>query len=237
MKVLSHARSEIGSVRDRNEDAVLDSPSIGVFAVADGVGGLGRGDEASSMTLHLLEMAAHQGIADRVALLDSISDINRRVYAAGRKADSSPGMACTLTCLLILGETAIIAHVGDSSAYRVRAGGLQLLTEAHTMAAHLNKNRHPGDTRPLPGYYDNMLTRCIGLPGDVEIDCVEFSLLPEDRILLCSDGITKVLAADFLKASCIDSATPKDWISRLHKAVVSAGAPDNLSSVAVFRLS
>lgn len=237
MKLVSYAKTETGNVRARNEDAVLNSSACQLYAVADGIGGLQRGDEASSMTLHLLEMAAHEGMSGKAALTRCIQEINRKVYETGKKGDLSPGMGCTLTCLMIEQESAVIAHVGDSSAFRIRAGGIQLLTEAHTMAAHLNRNRHPGDTRPLPGYYENMLTRCIGLPGDIDIDCQEFSLLPEDRILLCSDGITKVLSSDFLKISCIDSATPKDWVHRLHKAVLAAGAPDNLSSVAVFRMN
>ncbi|MCD8482712.1 MAG: protein phosphatase 2C domain-containing protein [Verrucomicrobia bacterium] len=231
MKLVSHALSECGCVRSRNEDAVLACQETGIFAVADGIGGLSRGDEASAMTLHLLETAAHKGIHDLNALIDCVRKINTQVYDAGKQPNGYPGMGCTLTCLLVCGDRAFIAHVGDSSAFRLRAGGLQLLTDEHTMAAQINRDRGTHDAVSMPRHFKHMLTRCIGLPGQLEVDGLEFSLQPEDKILLCSDGITKVLEASAIKSAGMESKTPRDWVHKLHRKVQQAGAPDNLSSV------
>jgi protein phosphatase len=186
------ARSEIGCDRDDNEDAALCRPHL--VAVADGMGGLPGGEVASNLTISLLD-AAYTG-----ASVEELEAIVRAANAAigerARAAAELTGMGTTVCAagLTSAGELAVV-NVGDSRAYLLRDGALQLLTDDHTITAELVRQGQLAASE-APGHpLRNVLTRVLGagLPT-VDVDRSVHRVVPGDRLLLCTDGLVKTVA-------------------------------------------
>src|SRR5215207_8501494 len=132
MMVRVGAASDIGRVRERNDDSYLvDAP---LFAVADGMGGHKGGDVASQLALETIETGFRQGKGD---LAQQIRDANAVVFDRSQSDSAVRGMGTTLTAVVVAGTSALIAHVGDSRAYLLRAGDLRQLTDDHTLVARM----------------------------------------------------------------------------------------------------
>jgi protein phosphatase len=198
------AKSDVGRVRGRNEDSVRVDESLGIALVADGMGGHRAGDQAS-------KLVADDVFSRLQALFDpkggnSLSDLGGRMAEAVRKADqlvraagradrTLEGMGTTLTVLLVerRSERFVIAHVGDSRAYRLRSGTLEQLTRDHTWiweqveAGRITRDQAWGHP------HANFITQALGLDGPAEPDVMESLARPGDVFLLCSDGLTGML--------------------------------------------
>lgn len=199
--------SQVGG-RANNEDAILvhelaaspDLPAGGwVLAVADGMGGAADGEVASSLAIQTLESIFSQGAQPDAALVlkQAYRQANEAVYAAGGEGDSRPGT--TLVSAVVRGKYVTIANVGDSRAYLMRANQLTQITQDHSVVAEqvAAGTLAPEEERTSP--QRNMLTAAIGTQPQLErrLPAIyELVLLPEDRLLLCSDGFYDVLNSD-----------------------------------------
>jgi protein phosphatase len=229
------AQTDIGNVRRENQDRWLARPEDGLFAVADGMGGMRGGSEAATAALLALE---DEFIRHAPATAESwealVRKINDRVWQRGLVINPIGGIGTTLTLLHFTADGVTVVHVGDSACFLVRAGKLTQLTDDHTVAAEAERRIARGlPAEPQP-WAEHILTRCIGQPILDGIDVSSATIQPGDRFLLCSDGITKVLD-DRTIASCLKSpATPDETASLLIAATLDAGAPDNATGIAVF---
>jgi serine/threonine protein phosphatase PrpC len=232
LRLTSHGLTHIGLVRQRNEDALLDRPDLGIWAVADGMGGHEAGDFASASIVTTLGALEPPG--DLGALVDAAAAELVAVDAALRARAATLGptavIASTVVALFAgVGEFACL-WAGDSRLYRWRAGALRRLTTDHSKVQEMVE---AGLLRPEAAArhpYSNIVTRSIG-GGRLEFGRLRDTVLPGDRFLLCSDGLTNVVG-DSEIAEELAAAPPRE-AARLRDHVLARGAPDNVTIVIV----
>lgn len=232
---MSYGKTHSGSVRDENQDALLLDDQHRLYAVADGLGGLKAGAQASRTAMRHLQYLL-QEFALRESPLDLqgfVGHINSHVYAEGREIGGEGGMGTTLTILHLHGGVARIAQVGDSAAFLWRRGELRRVSSVHTMAEEVLAGGHVTRGR-LPEVYYHTLTRCIGALPEVEADVVEIPLEVGDRFLLCTDGLTKVFSEAELEMALATARRPQELVNRWFEEALSRETPDNLTAIAVF---
>jgi serine/threonine protein phosphatase PrpC len=179
--------SHPGRRRRRNEDAFVVSPPL--FAVADGMGGAKAGEIAS----RLAAAAVREEEADRVDVGELIREANRRVFERARDDASASGMGTTMTVALVEDDHVTIGHVGDSRAYRLRAGELEQLTEDHSLVAELVRSGRLSPEEAEMHPQRSVITRALGTEADVDVDTFNVDAQPGDVFLLCSDGLTTMV--------------------------------------------
>jgi PPM family protein phosphatase len=233
MQRLSHAESHCGPVRARNEDAVWHDDARGLYAVADGVGGLPDGALASRRAVECLHAwcDAHPTLPfDFEAAFQGVNDT---LVAEGRARHPGLGMGTTLTVASLDAGRLHLAHVGDSAAYLLRRAKLHRLTQEHTRAADLR--RQSGRRLPhLPSDYDHVLTRCVGQDSPLQVDILDLDLEPGDRLLLCTDGLSKVIGEGDFQECLLRPRTPRGSVVELVNLALERGGPDNITLVAIF---
>jgi PPM family protein phosphatase len=229
MRVRVGAASDIGRVRERNDDSYLIEHPL--FAVADGMGGHRGGDVASSLALETLKdrFSEREG-----SLTEVVREANRAVYERSRSDRAVAGMGTTLTAAVLDGNRVRLVHVGDSRAYLFRADELSLLTEDHTLVHRMVLSGELSQAEAERHPHRSVLTRAIGVDGGVEVDELEVELRPGDRLLLCSDGLTGMVGDDSIRAVLESTAgQPQQAVDRLVEAANAAGGIDNITALLV----
>ncbi|HET9258936.1 MAG TPA: Stp1/IreP family PP2C-type Ser/Thr phosphatase [Acidimicrobiia bacterium] len=218
--------SHQGMVRDNNEDAVFptssgDAQDRALVIVADGMGGHVAGEVASRIAINV---AASSDLdpSDRVAAG------NRAIREEVAREPSLEGMGTTMTLLSIEDETATVGHIGDSRAYLLRDGEFTQLTDDHTVAAEYVAIGQLDPSEAARHPQRHMLTRTLGLTRFVNVDEYKFDVAPGDRILLCSDGLTEMVADDAIAAIVADR-TPEEAVWALVELANEAGGVDNIT--------
>jgi len=188
------ALTDVGLRRRGNEDRFAIDPELGLCLVADGMGGHSAGQVASALAAEtvLASLRERKGSEASASekLRGALEDANSAIYQAARQNSEYAGMGTTVVALLVEGERAALAHVGDSRAYRLRGGRIRQLTDDHSVVGELLR-RHEitaDDARDHP--HRHMLTRALGVRGHVQPDLAELTLARGDHFLLCSDGLT-----------------------------------------------
>ncbi|HET6334811.1 MAG TPA: Stp1/IreP family PP2C-type Ser/Thr phosphatase [Polyangiales bacterium] len=209
-------KTDVGRVRDGNEDSFLVDENIGLFIVADGMGGHAAGEVASNVAVHtcrdtiwkerelLDKFESGVDTATRQDVLrvmeQSVQNACTAVFAEAQKDPSKRGMGTTLVVLLVIGTRGFIAHVGDSRIYLVRADSVHQLTEDHSLINELLKRGRLNPEQIAKLNMKNAVTRAVGVYESVEVDTLDFDVLAGDRFLLCSDGLSEyVQPNDLLK--------------------------------------
>jgi PPM family protein phosphatase len=230
MNVRVGARTDVGRVREGNEDSfMVHSP---LFAVADGMGGHQGGEVASKLALETLGRLALQDSSDTAPdLADAVREANRAVL---EKASTDPGlhgMGTTLTAVVAGGNRVFLAHVGDSRAYLLRDGRMEQLTEDHTVVEGLVQEgrltRQEAEIHPQR----SILTRALGVDGDIEVDEGSQDVRPGDRLLLCSDGLTGMVPEAEIQRILSELEDPQRAADALVDAANDAGGQDNITAV------
>lgn len=224
----------MGRVRSRNEDALLQRPARAVLAVADGMGGHAAGDIASRIAVDVADDRSAHIPGDDVAgyLEETVREAHQAILRAAEADPELEGMGTTLTLLWIEpgAETGVIAHVGDSRAYRWRAGLLEQLTRDQTWVQQQVDAGllSPESARDHP--FSSMLTCALGIDsGDLDIQIVDADPRPDDLFLLCSDGLTARLTDDELRSILHEHPDLEDAAGALVDAANEAGGPDNIT--------
>jgi len=232
MITASFGLSEKGAVREENQDSYLLDAENGIFAVADGLGGLPNGSRASRMALDVLHHKLME--ASSCPLGTTIGEVNEETRTVGYQLDGN-GFGTTLTMMKVLpgSDRMAIAHIGDSAAYLVRNGVVQVLTEEHTLAARMVADEWAHACEAIPASAHHTLTQCIGQDLYIDPQITEISLQESDRIFLLTDGVTKPMSESQLyEALLLD-----DSIERICQALTFrieiAGSPDNYTIVAL----
>lgn len=228
MRTRVGATTDIGQVREGNEDAILiDDP---LYAVADGMGGHRGGEVASNLALQTVEQmfAERQG-----TLTEQVERANRAVFERSQSDRDVSGMGTTLTAALIEGGAVRLAHVGDSRAYLFRGGKLQLLTEDHTLVHRMVVEGEITETEAENHPHRSVLTRALGVEGDVRVDETNVEVQEGDRLLLCTDGLTGMLSEDQIESILQDVRDPQEAVDRLVREANRAGGIDNITAVII----
>ncbi|MFC2037677.1 protein phosphatase 2C domain-containing protein, partial [Chloroflexota bacterium] len=255
VQLLVGQRSDAGQVRELNEDSLLvlamaptyeslSAPALGLFSVADGMGGHEGGEVASRLALQVLaqevlrtiisseladDLAPEQAI---IAQLEKATiAANDAVYLARQKRDND--MGTTLTSALIRNDQLFLAHVGDCRAYRWNSDGLQQLTTDHSLVASMVAS---GQAQPDEIYthpHRSVIYRCIGDQPVVEVDTSVVSLAAGDRILICSDGLWEMIRNEGIQDVMLQEADPQAACDRLVKHANMAGGEDNISVIVI----
>lgn len=187
--------SDIGLVREKNEDAFLIDEDQGFFLVCDGMGGHRGGQVASHMAVQTIKqsMDGFSPANAKQRLIHAIEEANRAVLKAGLENENLFEMGTTITAAVIKGSQLIVANVGDSSVFLIRNDTIRKITRDHTLAEEMLANGilEPGEMRNSA--YNHILTRALGIDEEVEIDIFIEDIMPGDIILMCSDGLTDML--------------------------------------------
>ena len=229
------AKTDIGHVRRENQDRWLARHDDGLFAVADGMGGMPYGGEAAAEAIAALEEffvsmpPAHAGAWRDLALR-----VNERVRRRGMLISPGEGIGTTLTLLHLNPGGGTLAHIGDSACFLSRDGVLSQLTEDHTVEAEAIRSIAKGMRVELQPWAGHILTRCLGQAQMGSVDVSSLNVEPGDRLLLCTDGITKVLDKGTIAHQLTKAATPDDAVRGMVDAALSAGGPDNATGIAIF---
>ena len=226
MKVRVGVATDIGRVREGNEDSYLIEPPL--FAVADGMGGHRGGEVASQLALETVEDLFRKGEG---SLADQVRQANRAVFERSLEDTAVSGMGTTLTAALQEGSRLHLAHVGDSRAYLLRAGAFRQLTVDHTLVARMVKAGEITEAEAEVHPHRNVVTRSVGTEAEVRVDEDEIALLDGDRVLLCSDGLTGMVTEDQIQAILETEPDPQRGADRLIKAANRAGGVDNITVV------
>lgn len=236
MKIDAFGQSDRGLVREKNEDALFIDSENKVFAVADGLGGLPRGDDASDLAVRMLEAYFQEtpGENGSVDFNTLFQTINETVYREGRSGSGEIGMGTTLTTAKLSRNLMHIGHVGDTAIIRFRSNHWDQITTDHTMEQEIRERLQPGEDAFIPDYFSHTLTRCIGQAEVLAADVLQVEIEEGDRFLICSDGVTKVLKAEELHRLSQSCEDPKSFVEGIIMLANNRGGPDNITAIALF---
>jgi protein phosphatase len=235
MKFRSSALTDLGRVRPENEDSFLCNDDYQIYAVADGIGGLPAGAQASQLAIAALEkLFTSHAAGHKLNYPRILAEVNDQVFRLGRVLSPQFGIGSTLTFAHVTGVKLHIGHVGDSCALRLRAKAIQQLTVDHTIENELKARAARGEPIGLLMENRNALTRCIGQPPPLEAECTEHTILPHDRYLLCSDGITRFVELKEIAGLLAAAAEPATAARQLIDLANERGGLDNSTAVVLF---
>lgn len=243
-----------GLRRDSNEDAYAARPDLGLFLVADGMGGHAAGEVASKVTADTIEAFANDTRArdlnrtwpfpfepslsvDANRLKATFRLANRQVAQRMESQQELRGMATTASAVIVeetaAGEVrAAIGHVGDSRVYLYRGGALRQLTDDHSWVGEQIRSGVMSDADARRHPWRNVVTRAISGGADPEVDVIEMPLEPGDKLLLCSDGLSGVVAAEEIER-ILAGDDLEQACQALMAAANEAGGPDNITAVVI----
>lgn len=233
MNYLWASRTDVGRVRQQNEDSILpDAGTDGsgehlVAAIADGMGGAAGGEIASATAI-----ATAAAVTGEVAI--RIEAANLAVMEAARQRPRLKGMGTTMTLGIFYADGRLqIGHVGDSRAYLLRQGVLTQVTTDHSFVSEMLASGRMTEAEAEVHPYRSVLTRVVGLDAGVEVEVVNLELEAGDRVLLCSDGITAMIDDAAIQTALTGAAEPAVAAAALVAAANAAGGVDNISTVVV----
>jgi serine/threonine protein phosphatase PrpC len=219
--------TDVGKLRATNQDAFVEFNDVGVWAVADGMGGYRDGDVASRMVCEGLQRLSSEGLLDTAVsvLRQRMTDVNRRLYEASVRPINPIVSGSTVAIMVVRRTDCAVLWAGDSRVYRLRQGQLTQLTTDHTWAAELNLQHADEEA-------DHAITRAVGGEGSLTLDIRRDRVQLGDRYLLCSDGLTRELS-DAQIAAAMSAADVKAAARMLIDTTLKAGARDNVTVVIV----
>ncbi|MFO0593580.1 MAG: Stp1/IreP family PP2C-type Ser/Thr phosphatase [Polyangiaceae bacterium] len=250
-KVQYFARTDVGRLRDHNEDNYLVDKKLSLSVVADGMGGHAAGEVASALAVRIIheEIKAHRDVIDAFGvdgaderagskeILNVLEQaVNRACQKIHEEAKADPakrGMGTTLSALLIAGSQGFIAHVGDSRIYLLRGGKIQQVTEDHTVYNELVKRGKLTRDQIEKVAQKNAITRAVGVYERVEVDTLTIEVLPGDQFLLASDGLHGYIAHTAELEPYLEEADGETAAEELIALANRKGGKDNITAVLV----
>jgi serine/threonine protein phosphatase PrpC len=224
---VSAGATHVGHVRPNNQDAFVENPAAGLWAVADGMGGYRDGDVASRMVCDALAaVTPAASLEDTIdTVRQAISEVNQRLYAAATRAVNPIVSGSTVVIFLAKTTRCAVAWAGDSRVYRLRQGRLTQLTSDHTWAQELNLQIVDEEAQ-------HAITRAVGGEDILLLDVRRERVHPGDRYLLCSDGLTREIDDDRI-SQLMATGTVQQSVELLIAATLAAGARDNATVIII----
>ena len=230
----SASASHVGMVRKLNEDSYISRDEIGLWSVADGMGGHQAGDMASQMVVGSLEsIPPYRDIADllhttRLALNKANSDL----ISLDSQFDKGRVPGSTVVALMILDGKAAVLWAGDSRIYRLRAGLLEQITRDHSHVQELVDQQlikpEEAESHPMA----NVITRAVGIEEPLDLETLHLDVMDGDRFLLCSDGLSRLLSREEIQ-DLMHTQEQEESVNALLQTALTRGAPDNVTVVSV----
>ena len=224
------ARSDVGLVREHNEDSFLLRTPL--FAVCDGMGGHAAGEVASSIAVKVIGEEA-PNTADDVLLGAAIEAANQAVIEAPQKGIGKPGMGSTASAIFIEGNQMAVAHVGDSRIYLLHHGTLVRITHDHSYVEELVDSGQitADEARNHPSR--SVVTRALGSDPEMYADHFTLEVSDGDRIILCSDGLSSMILDDEIESIAVSNITPQNAADSLVSGALNAAGADNITVIVV----
>lgn len=246
MRLRVGAATSIGKVRPHNEDAYLAKSDEGLFVVCDGMGGAAAGEVASRLAVDTIASCLNsrgRGAPDDAAsglnartrrLGHAIREANHAILTQAQGDQEHAGMGTTVVGAWVDGGVVSVAHVGDSRAYLANGAGLESLTNDHSLVEAQVQAGLIDREQSLKSEHQNILLRALGRDADVEVDLAEVTVAVGDRLLLCSDGLTRMVSDDQLSGALERyRGDPQRACEHLIEAANNSGGPDNITVVVV----
>jgi serine/threonine protein phosphatase PrpC len=232
------AGTNTGKVRSNNEDFFFVDEALGLYILADGMGGARAGERASKLAVETVEefcRAAKQ--LDASVLLESFEKANRRVLAESRADPHLEGMGTTLVAVADLGDSFAIASVGDSRAYVFDAEGLRTITEDQTWAEEIGRPLGLDDAAISKHPFRHVLTMALGVGDSVDVRYYKITPNPPATIMISSDGLHGVIPRSRIETILGENSdgcsTPDEKCAHLIEAAREAGGPDNITVILI----
>lgn len=248
MKLQSWAISDVGRKRERNEDSYLCSEEMGIFVVADGMGGHLGGEFASKLAVKTIDEIIRRMLEDPEAtviagvncdtdeyglrLKYAIQVASEKIFDQAVYDSSLRGMGTTTVALLFDESSAHVANVGDSRAYLYRDGELRQITQDHSIVGEQLRAGLITKKDVRNHKLKNIITRSVGFQEEVEVDLCEIEVRPHDRFFLCSDGLTNYVQDTEIKEFSSKNSL-QDIASELVALANARGGEDNITLIAV----
>jgi type VI secretion system protein ImpM len=216
----SAAATDVGRARGNNEDGFVERPEVGLWAVADGMGGHSHGEIASRMVCDALADFPLDGTFEQAieAASRRVLEVNDHLLRRAMGSHSSDRSGSTIVMLLLRGMRSAVLWAGDSRVYRCREGRLERLSRDHSLSEFAG----PAAAE------SSVITRAVGVDPDLTLDQHRDAVRPDDRFLLCSDGLTRVLTDDQI-CGLMEGKDVRAAVDGLIRATLDAGAPDNVT--------
>jgi PPM family protein phosphatase len=230
------ALSDVGRVRTNNEDCALVLPEVGLYLLADGMGGARAGEMASRMAIDTVaEVVRQSWQRDPQVLLSAVEEANRRVLEASNSDPQLEGMGTTLVAVLETGDELAIASVGDSRAYLLDDTGFRVITEDQTWVHEVGRPLGLDEESLRHHPMRHVLTMAIGVGGALSIHYYMIRFQPSALLLMCSDGLHGVIEPGAIEQVLRDNQPGHDTLEykcrTLIEAAKEAGGPDNVTCV------
>ncbi|PYU52802.1 MAG: Stp1/IreP family PP2C-type Ser/Thr phosphatase [Acidobacteria bacterium] len=249
MRIASGGVTDVGRVRSNNEDCFKIVEPLQLFVLSDGMGGEAHGEIASAMAVetvvkHCLDFEANPAAkvvgavepnwsARTKRLSTAVHLANRNIFKSAEANDEQRGMGATLTAVWIDDARLSVAHVGDSRAYLLRGGGLLQLTRDHSLVAEQVRRGILTAAEAEESDMQSVLLRALGAQAEIEVDAEEHTLFPRDALLLCSDGLTRVVTEPEIAGMLQAETDPIRSAEKLVALANERGGPDNITVVIV----
>jgi protein phosphatase len=239
--------TDLGRVRSNNEDSFRIVEPLNLFILSDGMGGEAHGEIASSLAVDTIEKVCSSSKVDVEVTLtgtsgenwseqtrllqNAVLQANFGIYQSSQEHPEQRGMGATLTAGWINGSKLSLAHVGDSRAYLLRTGNLQQLTNDHSLVAEQVRRGIITPRQAEESEMQSVLLRALGAHPEVDVDMDEFDLFPRDVLLLCSDGLTRMVTEPEIAGTLQAETDPDKAAQKLVDLANDRGGLDNVTVI------
>ncbi len=250
LRIAARGLTDVGQRRDHNEDALLIDVELGLFVVADGMGGHAGGGTASRLAVETIRAALLATKAQDPGLFGSGAEgeenplpdrlreaVDRAcavIFEAAQADAELAGMGTTVTAALLDGRSAFVAHVGDSRAYLLRGGHIYQVTQDHSLVAEQLRLGAISADEAKHSRFKNIITRSVGFEREVLVDLMGLELEGGDALVVCCDGLSNLVEDQEIRALVADHGV--DAVEKLVDLANDRGGDDNIT-VAVIRLT
>ena len=248
-KIKLYGLTDIGLVREHNEDAIGIDENIALAVLADGMGGHRGGEMASAITVSTVldiitknHKKINSGDSDEktgysmesLAIHNAVSQANKNVHDSSQENAQYRGMGTTVVVVMFYDNRFTVAHVGDSRLYRLRDGELEQITRDHSLMQELIDRGFYTPEQARKSLNKNLVTRAIGINNDVQIDIQEDIAMVDDIYLLCSDGVNDMIEDHLIKSALLDNSDDLETAAaELIRLANEHGGKDNISALLV----
>jgi len=249
LHIVSGGATDVGMVLTNNEDFFQIVRSLNLYVLADGMGGEAHGEVASALAVETVVGHCLEGTENPAAplvgevkagltatgsrLASAVQLANQKVFKSAEEHPEQRGMGATLTAAWIEDVTVSIAHVGDSRLYLLRTGVLQQLTSDHSLVAEQVRRGILTANEAEVSTMQNVLLRALGTQPEVEVDSEQVGLFPQDVLLLCSDGLTRMVTEPEIAGTLQSEPDPQKAAEKLIRLANEGGGVDNITAIVV----
>lgn len=236
-------KTDIGRKRQQNQDNGGAFPDLGLFVVADGMGGHKGGETASAMVVEIVPQVIREGLSVTKApdlrrlIAEAIRKANRTIFEASRRQSDLHGMGTTTTAVLIHEGRVIVGHVGDSRCYYFRPEGIWQVTRDHSLVQEKLRAGLITREQLKTDRMKNVITRSVGFEENVDVETYEMHVQPGDLFMLCSDGLSGLVddpdVLEIVQQALFAKGDPQRAVEQLVEAANARGGDDNITAVMV----